>query len=370
MGRTKGSTENQLAFVLGVLDVLHKHTGKNVSVQQIAKLLKEEHLNGAKRADASLVRRIQRALKTISDDDAQAWKAMGIKLSCTLNKTARLWRLDSQSQRLWQLGRPLGTDDALLMQLVKDQLLNVMPQSLLDSVAPYLDQAAATLAQPYQSNSRHYSSRLRAVPDGPLRVSPRIDPKIQATINEALLRECQVRLTYKKAQGTEAKVYELLPAAVGQKGLFTYLAAIKSDAVVNLRTVTPQNLQSFRLDRVQDAELLPDCIWPCELPEVDEVMHSGFFNHFPGPAVRLRIRFNDTQVGKDLAQSFDDAPFVDAGQVKTVREGRWELEATVLPSKDMLRLLQSYAHLMEIIEPPAIRQAMLRFANGVRASYG
>lgn len=120
--------------------------------------------------------------------------------------------------------------DAFSLQLLQLYLEPVMPAAMRRQLKPLSELARKKLQQHSSSNSlAKWSSKVAVVPSGVPVLPPAINEGVLNTVQEAVLGEEQIRATYVRSDGSEAKGRILHPLGLVVSGAITYLVAVAAD---------------------------------------------------------------------------------------------------------------------------------------------
>lgn len=177
-------------------------------------------------------------------------------------------------------------------------------------------------------------------------LSPTVNPDILKTVHEALLSECQLRVTYLAGQNADAipKNYQLHPLGILQRGSIAYLAAMANDY---------ENVYLYSLHRFSSVEILNEKLRFKPNFNLTDFAHTqGHFGtgelinfkarvcgHLAGILAETRLSADQTIASAD-AQGFHE---VNAQILDT-----WQLQWWILGECDR----------MEILAPDTLREAI------------
>jgi predicted DNA-binding transcriptional regulator YafY len=96
----------------------------------------------------------------------------------------------------------LTSSEALLLQLAKSEVAQLLPARTLISMAPLFATARRELeATPRSKEERRWLKKVRRVPESQPLLAPKILPGVFEAVSEALYRESKLHLHYRNAQG-------------------------------------------------------------------------------------------------------------------------------------------------------------------------
>lgn len=181
------------------------------------------------------VRSVQRDLVRLS---------LMFPLVCTERSGSNLWSFaEGASIDL----RDMEAPTALALTLAEGHLKSVLPQSVLDLMAPHFRKASNYLASMEKNQLSNWSRRVRAVPNGKSLLAAQVKPEVWATISDSLLEHKQLEVKYLARGKEQPSEFILHPAGIVSRHATSYLiaSAYKYD-----------DLRQFALHRIQTAKIL------------------------------------------------------------------------------------------------------------------
>lgn len=309
-------------------------------------------------------RTVERDLVAIASE--AFWKDAGIRIrwkSGTGDPRLRLWTYEG-ARKLTLLQAPSG-EDALLIRLMAQELQSFLPESAMNVLSSYQPVSDGALKQLRNTGHAHYHDKVRTVSDGPLALPPSIDTGTLRTLNEALLREEQIDVQYYASSRHTESRYRLHPIGTVKKGLFFWLIAFKE---VSGRLVPP--VRNFRIDRVRSVRRRVNEPVAASLPRLQEVLDTGLLGFFPKDLIGLRMRSACGKPGDELINNYRDTPLSLDQRITPLEEGGYQLDAQVHYTRELVWMLQGQAHLLEVVEPPELRQELQKFTALAAQRYG
>ena len=179
---------------------------------------------------------------------------------------------------------------------------------------------------------------MRATIGSPRSATPAI-PSISAGCSEANRARRQVRLTYRKSGADQASSRVLCPYGIVFASGMGYIVANCGD----------EGLRFFRLDRVEDVEVLDQRYERPRDFSLDEVVRDG--RAFQSPdAGSLRVRYSP-RVARWIAER----------EGKTVEaDGSLVMEHPLADTDWAVRHVLQYGPEAEVLEPVAVREEIVR----------
>lgn len=352
----KNGAENTLRRRLALLTLLPYGDQPGVCARVLTEKLNRERYGCSKRT-------VERDLDEISGN--KAWSDVGIEVERAISPSepnTYLWRHKGPRKPLL-LRLPSG-EDALLVALMAQELQPFLPRSASSVLSAYQPASDGVLRLPGHTGHGRYHTKVRSLADGPLMHPPEIDNDHVREINEALLRDEQIMLRYRAASRGVENDYRLHPVGMVKKGLFIWLIAFKEEA-----NRLAEGARTFRLDRVVSARRRHNEPVARKLPDLETVLESGVLAYFPKDLVRLSLRSRPSRAGDELINNYRDTPLSRDQRITELAGGGFLLEAQVRDTHELLWMLQGQAHLLEVLEPPALRHKVQRFVTMAAEHY-
>jgi predicted DNA-binding transcriptional regulator YafY len=356
MTKGKQASEQTLARRIALLDRLPVgHTpahGRTVS--ELTEYLNTSAFDCGRRT-------VERDLEAI-DGVGSVWRAIGVDLQQGRDgDDSRLVRWSHTANSKALLFRTLSNEEALLLSLVEQELKFFMPASAYESLMHYLKVSNRVLSLQGNQRQAQFRERVRVIADGPALRPPELNMPHLHEINEALLHEEQVELTYRSARSLDDTEYRLHPVGLVKQGLFFYLLAVK-DSNVHGKPV-PGPVQTFRVDRIRRVARRRQEVVARRLPSLDDALGNGQLRFFDKGPVSLRLRFPNDDDGEALCDSYRETPMALDQRIVALPGGGWELQATVMYSLQLVRMLQAEAHRSYVVEPKALKDELAGFVK-------
>jgi predicted DNA-binding transcriptional regulator YafY len=310
-------------------------------------------------------RTVERDLEAI-DDIGSVWRTIGVDLQQGRDQDdARLVRWSHTANSKALLFRALSNEEALLLSLVEQELKFFMPASAYQSLMHYLKVSDRVLSLQGNQRQAQFRERVRVIADGPALRPPELNMPHLQEINEALLNEEQLDLTYRTARSSDGADYRLHPVGLVKQGLFFYLLAVK-DSNVHAKAV-PGPVQTFRVDRIRRVTRRQQEVVARNLPGLDDAMDNGQLSFFDKGPVSLRLRFANDAGGAALCVSYRETPMAADQRIVTLPDGSMELHATVMYSLQLVRMLQAEAHRSVVVAPAPLKDEITAFVTAAAA---
>lgn len=251
----------------------------------------------------------------------------------------------------------LSVPEALALALVEQQLVNMLPPATLDTLQPHFRSAQHALeAIEPQAPAGAWLGKVRTIPPMQRLLAPVVDEACQRVVYDALARDRQLRLSYKKRDVAVPVEYEVVhPLAMVQRGQLIYLICMFSEY---------EDVRMLALHRVLAAEMsyLPSRKQPGF--SIDAYIAAGHMGVRSGAPIALRAVFART-AGEHL---FETPLAVD--QVLTVRaDQRLELLATVPNTRELQWWLLGLGDGVEVLAPAELRTEIGALVHRMAAHY-
>lgn len=263
----------------------------------------------------------------------------------------------------WQREAPsfdlpgLSIPDALTLTLVEQHLRNQLPPTALDALQPQFRSAARILnAMDPSISSKAWLGKVRTIaPLQPLQ-APALDENCQRTVYLALMKDLQLKLSYKKRDAETATLYPIVhPLAIVQRGGIVYLVCTFADY---------EDVRTLALHRVKEAELIYTTAKRSQRFDLDAYIASGAFGFLTGPPIILRATFQ-----RPVAEHLFETP-LSPDQVLEMRDdGSVHLTATVASTRTLVFWLTGFGAAVEVHHPAKLRAELKAAAIAMAATY-
>jgi len=246
---------------------------------------------------------------------------------------------------------------ALAFQMAESYLSPILPKATLDLLQPYFQRAKQVLQAATQSNLKKWPDKVAVISRGPDLLKPQIKPQIQQIIYDALLKEKQIKATYKSKKTHESTDYILHPLGIVNKHGVIYLVCTLWNY---------QNIKQLALHRFESAEVIEDS---SNTPEQFTLSNYVQANHqFSYPItpdlIQLKVLF-DARAGEHLFET----PLTDNQVLTAQDDGQLLLEAEISDTQELRWWLSGFGSSIEIIEPTELRSYFQNEAELLINSY-
>lgn len=251
----------------------------------------------------------------------------------------------------------LSPTEAVSFLMLREYLAPLIPASLLDQLAPYFGMAEQCLmAQSTASPLRGWLKKIAIVPVAQPLQPPVIVPEVLASLQEALLRNVQVRIRYLRRGEKAETEYTAHPLGLVQRGGVLYLVATLFDyADVRLLVV----------HRMRQAEVLDDNARRLKGFDLATYVAEGHFGFGSAIPLRVVLRFS-----REAGEHLWDTSLSADQQIAERPDGRLEVRATVADSLQFRWWLLGFADGVEIVEPAQLRDELAARLRRAAEQYG
>ena len=252
------------------------------------------------------------------------------------------WQQDSPSFDLPGLTVP----EALTLTLVAQQLTNSLPPVTLDTLQPHFRSAQQALAaiEP-QAHANAWLGKVRTISPMQRLLAPEIDQACQRVVYDALMRDRQLKLGYRKRDTLQTVQYGAVhPLAIIQRGQLIYLVCMFADY---------EDVRMLALHRVVSAEMLFLESRKKAGFNLDAYIASGSMGILAGEPIVLRAVFS-----KSAGEHLYETPLSGEQQLRQLPDDTLELLATVPNTKELQWWLLGLGDGVLVLEPPELRDEL------------
>lgn len=257
-----------------------------------------------------------------------------------------------ESARFDVLGMDLS--EAVSLGLMEDVLRQIMPPAFLSALEGKFSMAKEKLAALPKVPHARWTDLVRYVPPGLPFIPPVVAPGVLANIQEALLQQRQLQVTYLSVGADTPKEQNLHPLSLIQQGARSYLVATAFDY---------ENPILYALQRVSSATVLDE---PLKRPKgfsLDTHLASGAAQFGNGKTITLKA-----QLSAELAQLLNETP-ISKDQKITTRSGVHTLTATMQESWQLDFWIRSQGAAITVIKPVALRKYIIASLEETLSNY-
>ena len=226
----------------------------------------------------------------------------------------------------------LTASEALLLQLAKSEVSQLLPARTLQSMAPLFATAHRKLAD--TPTEGRWLKKVQRIPESQPLLAPKVVPSVFDAISDALYRECKLHIHYRNAK-SQSKTATVWPLGLVQQGLRLYLVC---------RFEGYDNERILALPRILQAEAGNESFpWPTSF-DLANYCSSGNFGVSHGRRVCLRFCI-DKVCGQHLLES----PLA-ADQTVSDHGDTLEITAIVVETELLLRWLRGWGEKVSKVE--------------------
>lgn len=355
MGQGKKGAEQVLLRRLMILSRLPTRGagGGGLSVRQLLSML-------AQNGFACGVRTVERDLADMADP-AKGWRGIGVELHCAAapdGTNGNCWSHQPASKQRFLAA--ISPEQALMLQLVEQELRGLMPRSAYEQLGLHMDRAGQVLDYPSNAAYARFLERVEVLPDATARALPVVQLAHLAEINEALLQGEQLDVGYHSPHAGAPKQYRLHPVGLVRQGQLYWLLAVKDGDVGGADLLAV--VQAYRPDRMLQVARRRHDMVARRLPSLRQALAAGRMEFFAKEPVALVLRFANNALGNMLCDSYREAPLGSGQRLEANEEGGIDLHTLVRPSLQLEWQLQRYADRVRVLQPEGLRQHLQRFA--------
>ena len=302
-------------------------------------MLREIPRHPRKIGTAALVERLERAgylttQRTIQRDLVKLSEVLPLLAD---NSKPQGW---SWQAEVAQLDLPaLEPQAALVFHLAEKYLKSVLPASTIDYLSPWFKTAEGVLDSQGNGLSA-WRDKVRVLPPGQPLHPPVMDPEIQVTVTQALLREKRLSVTYHPRGDKGEKSYEVNPLGLVVRDHVLYLVCTMWDY---------QDIRQLVLHRIRSAELLDLSATPVKDFNIDKYIEEGEFG-YPIERGKKKIKLV-ADFDRRAARTFIERPLDLNQKVENIDENTVRLTAEVYDTRELRSWLFGFGHTVTISEP-------------------
>ncbi len=244
---------------------------------------------------------------------------------------------------------------ALTWRLIEQHLEPLLPIAVKREAEPRFAAARNYLEQLVGDRFSRWKDRVRIIPRAFSLQTPEVPEAVLAPVYEALFDGVQLEVEYRSRGRAESGRWRVHPLGLVLREGVIYLLVTIGD-FTDLRQLVAHRIQSAR---VMDA--------PAKEPDefdLDAYIAAGGFSYVETGTIRLVLRV-DAYAAEHLLESR-----IAANQTSiTLDDGRVELTATVVDTRQLRWWLTGFGDSLEVIEPRELRTALAEQAEAVAEMY-
>lgn len=252
--------------------------------------------------------------------------------------------------------RDMEPSTALALYLAESHLQNLLPQSVLDLLAPQFNRARNSLNSHSENSLAHWAQRVRALPNSKALLPAEIDNTVWQHASNALLEGKQLRVHYLSRSKGAAKPLLLHPAGLISRHSISYLIA-SVDGYDDLR--------QFALHRIKHAETLNEPTRTRADFEVDKYIRQDLNTTAPIEQVELVA-----DISPQIAWLLGETPLSPEQSLEPLEGSDWQrLRATVPDDQETLWWVFGLGENVRVWEPQGWCKDISDKANKLGALY-
>jgi len=235
--------------------------------------------------------------------------------------------------------RDMEPATALALYLAESHLKNLLPQSVLDLLAPQFNKARNYLGSLDQNSLAHWARRVRAHPNGKALLPAQVNADVWREVSVALLERRQLKVDYLSRSTTKRKELLLHPAGLVSRHSISYLLA-SVDGYNDIR--------QFALHRIHSAQCLDAAAQQTEPPDLDHYIRLGGFNA-PAPVEEVELV---ADVSPQIAWLLSETPLSHEQSLEPLEGSDWQrLRAKVPDDQETLWWVFGLGENVRVHEP-------------------
>jgi predicted DNA-binding transcriptional regulator YafY len=280
-------------------------------------------------------------------------------LECDTRNKPYGWYWAKENKRITVPGMDAG--QALSLRLLQIYLINLLPESTVQELLPYFEEASNKLNQHYGNTAvQRWLDKVAIVPAAQPLLPPPVKRAVHDTVTQGLLSERQLDIKYTSPGGKQAKSATVHPLGLVQHGVVQYLVATFFEY---------DDPRLLPLHRIKSATLLGA---PSNTPlgfTLKRYIEQGAFGFGPqsGNAKPIRlVAVFGPQSGAHLLES----QLSTDQTVQELADGRLRFTATVPHTERLIWWLLSFGPFVKVEKPLTLRREVASRLREGAAQYG
>ncbi|MCC5854109.1 MAG: WYL domain-containing protein [Idiomarina sp.] len=245
--------------------------------------------------------------------------------------------------------------EALSLCMVEQAVQNLLPSSVMEVMQARFTQAQQKLNSLTQSSSlQGWQHKVANVQPTLEQLRPVIDPQILETLQNALLHDEQLQVTYRALNGQQTKSYVLNPFGIVQRGVVTYVVGC----------VEPySDAHLFAVHRLLAAERTADPVRRPDGFSLQNYIEEGGLQFSAGALIQL-----EAIIRGPVVQILQESPLSQDQELKE-EKNEWQVKATVLDSWQLRWWILSQGENVQILAPDCLRNNIATTLKAALAQY-
>lgn len=253
--------------------------------------------------------------------------------------------------------RDMEPPTALALTLAEEHLQNLLPQTVLDLMAPQFRKARIYLSSMEKNQLSNWSRRVRAMPNGKSLLPAQVDAEVWADVSLALLEHKQLSVTYLARGKTQSSQFILHPAGIISRHATSYLIASVNDY---------SDLRQFALHRIQTAQVLDKVAKPHKCFNVDSYIREELNTGSTIKQVQLVA-----DIAPNIAWLLHETPLSKMQSITPLEGSDWRrLEVTVPDDTETLWWVFGLAEHICVLQPQHWRETIQQKLMKMQSLYG
>ena len=245
---------------------------------------------------------------------------------------------------------------ALAFQMASEHLERLLPSPTYGHLRPHFDHARDVLRGLKGAKMRRWPEKIRVLPSTMPIVPTAFDAKILEDIQEAVLHEKQVLVTYCRRGEEHATDYIVNPHGIVYRDAVAYLVCTFWEY---------ENPVQLKLHRMVETEVMDTPSKRSKTFTLESYLQDGGMGFLVGKKpLKLRLAMDE-----DTAVSLIESPLSDDQKVSRPKDGRVTLRATVPDSHQTRAYLRSYGAAVEVLGPKSLREEFIAEAKALTKLY-
>ncbi len=245
--------------------------------------------------------------------------------------------------------------EAVSLGLLENILRQLVPPTFLEALEGRFDEAREKLHALPQNPYAKWTDLVRYITPGMPFMPPAIRPEVMRSVQDALLRQRQLKVAYTSAGAADPKELLLHPIALIQQGVRPYLLADAFDY---------GQPRLYALQRMSGATLLDEAANRPKAGSLDAFLAQGGAQFGQGGNLTLKAT-----LAEHLADILRETPLSDDQKI-TTRAGKHTLTATVMDSWQLQFWILSQGPAITVTAPVALRKRIHQQLGATVANYG
>lgn len=281
---------------------------------------------------------VNQTLRTVQRDLAFLADIFPLQCDRDGHEVRWYWLRDSRTE----LMAGLSFSDSISLLLVKSSLTSLLPKLLFKGLESQFSLAASTLSK--SKALANWSQKFASVGPELSSSPPTIDEQVLERVQNAVLREQQLEVSYQAIHQSEPKTYQLVPLALLLRGQVLYLLATVGEHT---------DVRRFAMHRMLAAELYGEANLKRDF-KLQGYLDAGGMQFTSESSAGL-ITFK-ARVKVQQANHLEEQPLSGDMQLSKINDEWCLLTATVIDSWQLRWWIMSHAANIEVLEPAALRQ--------------